>query len=74
MISRLSEITRPGKTPAIKSFGMETDWKTPYLSTASGGGCMPSAAIPNITIGIDGGMMIPRLPDDAVIAEASPLS
>ena len=31
---------------------------------------MPSAAIPKITIGIEGGMMMPRPPEAAVTAEA----
>ena len=58
----------------MNSLGMETDWNTPYFSTASGGGCIPSAEMPKITMGIEGGMMIPRLPEEAVIAEAMPLS
>ena len=74
MTNRLPAITRPGSTPAMNSFGIETVWNTPYFSTASGGGCMPSAAMPKITIGIDGGMMMPRLPDEAVMEEATPLS
>ena len=32
------DITSPGMMPAIKSFGMDSVWKAPNFSTASGGG------------------------------------
>ena len=70
MIKRLSASSRPGKIPAMNSLGMETDWNSPNLSTASGEGFIPSAEMPKITMGMDGGMTTPRPPDDAVIADA----
>ena len=70
MINRLSASSRPGKMPAMNSFGMDTDWNSPNLSTASGEAFMPKAEMPKMTMGMDGGMTTPRPPEDAVIADA----
>ena len=70
MISRLSASSSPGKTPAMNSLGMDTDWNSPNVSTASGDGFMPRAEMPKMTMGMDGGMTTPRPPEDAVIADA----
>ncbi len=70
MISRPPAITMPGTTPATNSLGIDSEANWPNFSTASGGGFMPSAEMPKITIGIDGGMMMPRPPEAAVTADA----
>ena len=45
----------------MNSFGIDSESNWPNFSTASGGGAMPSAAMPKMTIGIDGGMMMPSV-------------
>ena len=58
----------------MKSVAIETVWNGPNSAIASAGGAMPRAAMPKITIGIEGGMTMPRPPADAVTAEAKPRS
>ena len=70
MIKRLPAIRKAGMKPAINSFGIETVWNTPCCSTASAGAGMPRAAMPKMISGMEGGITMPRPPDEAVIAEA----
>ena len=52
----------------MNSLLIETVWKGPNFSIASGGACRPMAEMPKITMGIEGGMTIPSPPALAVTA------
>ena len=65
-----SAITSPGMAPAMNSLGMDRPANSPCFCTASTGTCRPMAEMPKITMGMDGGMMMPMPPDAAVTAPA----
>ena len=54
----------------MNSFGIDRLANSPCRATAAGGICRPMAATPKITIGMEGGMMMPMPPDAAVTAPA----